>query len=83
MRKFKYFDANTNNLLVNNHPFLLSKRHALKHFKTGTIYSFIPKNACSTMRFSLAIENGCLSENSDVNWIHLNNTTFNASTSEL
>jgi len=83
MRKFKYSDSNTNNLLVNNHPFLLSKRHALKHFKTGAIYSFIPKNACSTMRFSLAVENGCLSENSDVNWIHLNNTTFNASLSEL
>jgi len=83
IRKFKYSDANTNNLLVNNHPFLLSKRHALKHFKTGAIYSFIPKNACSTMRFSLAIENGSLSENSNVNWIHSNNTTFNASLNEL
>jgi len=83
MKRFKYSESSRNNLLKSNNKFILPKRHALQHFKTGAIYSFIPKNACSTMRFSLAVENGCLSESSDVNWIHHNNGTFNTSLREL
>lgn len=33
---------------------------ALTHFASRAVYSFIPKNACSTMRVSLAIANGCI-----------------------
>lgn len=45
-------------------------------YERSTIYTFIPKNACSTLRYSIAIANGCLEPGDDVNWIHANNTTF-------
>jgi len=57
--------------------------HALKIYASGSIYSFIPKNACSTMRLSLAIANGCIAGPSDIEWIHRNNDTFRASLEDL
>ena len=60
-----------------------AQRHALNIYQSDSIYSFIPKNACSTMRTSLAIANGCIKDSSDINWIHQNNDTFTANLSEL
>lgn len=51
---------------------------ALTHYASGAVYSFIPKNACSTMRVSLAIANGCLAGPEDFAWIHKNNGAFRA-----
>ncbi len=51
---------------------------ALKIYRSDTVYSFIPKNGCSTMRLSLAIANGCIEKTDDFNWIHNNNHTFRA-----
>lgn len=51
---------------------------ALRIYRSDTIYSFIPKNGCSTMRLSLAIANGCIKKTEDFNWIHNNNHTFRA-----
>lgn len=56
------------------HSFAISQ--ALEHYASGAIYSFIPKNACSTIRLSLAIANGAIDDVEDVNWIHKNNLTF-------
>ncbi len=50
--------------------------HALHIFDSNSIYSFIPKNACSTMRYSLAISNGFLKNEKQVEWIHNNNLTL-------
>ncbi|AWI86764.1 hypothetical protein CEW88_23670 (plasmid) [Alloyangia pacifica] len=61
----------------------LAARHALTHYPSGAIYSFIPKNACSTLRYSLALANNCIAGAEDWTWIHLNNGTFAASLSEL
>jgi len=58
-------------------------RHALVHYASGTIYSFIPKNACSTMRYSLALANHCIAGSDDWTWIHPNNGTFVATLPEL
>jgi hypothetical protein len=62
---------------------MFAQRHALNIYPSESIYSFIPKNACSTMRTSLAIANGCIRDSSDFNWIHQNNDTFAANLSEL
>jgi hypothetical protein len=53
-------------------------KHALRIYRSNSIYSFIPKNACSTMRLSLAIANCCIADVSDFNWVHQNNETFSA-----
>ena len=57
--------------------------HALKIYKSGAIYTFIPKNACSTMRLSLAIANCCIADASNFEWIHENNETFRANLEDL
>lgn len=57
--------------------------HALVCYPTDTIYSFIPKNGCSTLRLSLAMANGCLAGPEDWPWIHPNNGTFRASLRDL
>ncbi|MDE0950290.1 MAG: sulfotransferase family 2 domain-containing protein [Halioglobus sp.] len=81
-RIFRYSRKNYGKLSANNqHSF--AQRHALNIYSSDSIYSFIPKNACSTMRTSLAIANGCIKDNSDFNWIHQNNDTFTANLSEL
>ena len=58
-------------------------KHALKIYRANAIYTFIPKNACSTMRLSLAVENGCIDGPSGIDWIHENNWTFRASLEDL
>jgi len=51
-------------------------------FSRGAVYSFIPKNACSTLRFSVAKANGVVSGLEDINWIHSNNQSFNVNTAQ-
>ena len=69
--------------LNENSGHLFAAQHALNIYKSNSIYSFIPKCACSTMRLSLALSNGLISDIKKYNWIHSNNTTFSASLSEL
>ncbi len=76
-RLFRFARRNTAALSGNGaRQFALS--HAMCIYQPTAIYSFIPKNACSTLRFSVALANGCVSGDSDVNWIHENNETFKA-----
>jgi hypothetical protein len=58
-------------------------QRALRIYRSDAIYSYIPKNACSTMRLSLAIENGCVANESDYGWFHENNNTFLADLASL
>jgi hypothetical protein len=81
-RVFRYSHQNYCTLSTNKqHSF--AQQYALNIYPSDAIYTFIPKNACSTMRTSLAIANGCIRDSSDFNWIHQNNNTFSASLSEL
>ena len=57
--------------------------YALCHYGAGAVYSFIPKNACSTLRLSLAIANGAIEGPEDWIWIHANNPTFRADLRDL
>ena len=45
--------------------------------KANAFATFIPKNACSTLRFSAAIFNGFIADASEIGWIHNNNMAFN------
>jgi len=81
-RVFQYSNTTHNNLQQNaRHQF--AQRHALRIFQANAIYSFIPKNACSTLRLSVALANGCLASPADFNWIHNNNDTFRADLAAL
>jgi len=50
--------------------------YAMQVFNSDAIYSFIPKNGCSTLRLSVALANGCIKSIDEGNWIHQNNQTF-------
>lgn len=81
-RVLRYAGASNANLAANAaHAHAAS--YALSVHASEAVYSFIPKNACSTLRYSLAIANGAIEGPSQFNWIHANNNTFRASLAEL
>lgn len=82
IRTLKYAGASTK-ALAQNGQHVWAQQYALKLYRANAIYSFIPKNACSTMRLSLAIANGCLKSPTEFNWIHHNNATFRATLQDL
>ena len=70
--------------LSENAEHAFAERHALNVYKSNSIYSFIPKNACSTLRLSLAVANGVVTDvESQNNWIHSNNSTFSSNLRDL
>jgi hypothetical protein len=69
--------------LADNKKHCFSRDFTMNLYRHAAVFSFIPKNACTMMRFSIAVDNGFLSADDDVNWIHANNRTFNSSQSEL
>lgn len=75
--------ARTYDALSKNATHNFAASHALSLYAADAVYSFIPKNACSTLRLSLALANGCISSTEDFNWIHQNNRTFQTSLSAL
>jgi hypothetical protein len=70
-------------VLAQNAAHQFASQHALSFYAADAVYSFIPKNACSTMRYTLALANGAISGPRHFNWIHTNNLTFRASLAEL
>jgi hypothetical protein len=73
----------SNCVLSRNEKHQFAATHALRIFQSNAIYTFIPKNACSTMRLSLALANRCIPDVSYIDWIHDNNGTFQASLDDL
>ena len=69
--------------LAQNAAHQFASQHALSIYAADAVYSFIPKNACSTMRYTLAMANGAIAGPKHFNWIHTNNLTFRASLAEL
>jgi len=70
-------------VLAQNNRHQVAARQALVHFASGAIYSFIPKNGCTSLRYSLALANGCIAEPDEFVWIHDNNSTFVATLRDL
>ena len=73
---FLNFASRSNCPLDQNDAHGFARAHAFAFYRQRSLYSFIPKNACSTLRFSLAVANGVLRPEADVDWIHANNPTF-------
>ena len=63
-----------------NEPHSFAANHALYHYASNSIYTFIPKNACTSLRYSLALANGTIGGPDDFHWIHANNQAFAAGT---
>ena len=70
------FSANNFNNLNQNAPHQFAMNYAMQVLNSNAVYSFIPKNGCSTLRLSVAIANGCISGAEQGHWIHANNQTF-------
>jgi Sulfotransferase family len=69
--------------LAQNQAHQFAARHTLVHFPSGAVCTFIPKNACSSLRLSLAVANGFIAGSEDHNWIHNNNQTYTASLRDM
>jgi hypothetical protein len=57
--------------------------YLLSIYSLESVYTFIPKNACTSLRFSIAVSNGFLKDISDLHWIHENNDSFQPSKREV
>lgn len=69
--------------LAQNSAHNFAAAFALSHYPSDAIYTYIPKNACSTFRYSLALAHGAIEGPEGVHWIHANNIAFRASLREL
>ena len=65
-----------------NKLYHFSSNYALSIYPINAVCTFIPKNACSTLRFSIAIANGFIRDIKDIQWIHNNNGTFKSTQRE-
>ena len=73
--------GNISNLKSNqDHEFAI--KHTLCHYKSNAVCTWIPKNGCSNLRYSVSKENGAISSIDEIEWIHRNNDCFNANTKE-
>ena len=59
-----------------NDLYTFSSSYTLSIYPIDAICTFIPKNACTTLRYSIAVANGFLKDINDIAWIHSNNSTF-------
>ena len=66
-----------------NESYTFSRDHLLSIYSLDAVYTFIPKNACSSLRYSVGICNGYLKDIGDYHWIGLNNETFTATQREV
>lgn len=69
--------------LSKNAAHRLAAQHALVHYASGAVFTFIPKNACTSLRVSLALANGVIADPAEWAWVHQNNPTFAATLPEL
>ena len=69
--------------LAANEPFQFARRHALLHYASDSVLTFIPKNGCTSLRVALAQANGVISGPGQWQWIHSNNVTFAAELRDL
>lgn len=73
--------GNLSNLHDNQeHNFAI--KHTSIHYQSNSICTWIPKNGCSNLRYSIAKQNGAITNIEEISWIHKNNDCFNASTKE-
>lgn len=66
-----------------NEDHLFAKRHTLVHLRSNSVCTWIPKVGCTNMRYSIPLANGAISTPEDIDWLHNNNDSFQASNKEL
>jgi hypothetical protein len=82
-RHFNFIN-NSSSAIAQNPSFQFAQRHAISIYPSNSIYSFIPKNGCTTLRASLATANGFITDiKKQINWLHNNSYTFSGSLKEL
>ncbi len=59
-------------------PHSFALQWTLSFYRQKTVATAIPKNGCSNLRFTAAVENGCAEGPDNIDWIHANNQTFMA-----
>ena len=64
---------------LRNNKQQFAESFAQEIYLSNTIYSHIPKNASSTMRYSVALANGLITQETDISWVYANNMTFTPS----
>ena len=79
--RFTASNAAVANARNEKHQFALG--HAMMIYRPNALYSMIPKNACSTMRLSIALANGAIDDTRHWKWIHHNNDAFVPSSRDL
>lgn len=62
--------------LHRNGPYQFALDYAVTVYSRNTIFTFIPKNGCTSLRYSAALENQVIDGPEGVGWVHANNTTF-------
>ena len=81
-RRFVKVIGTTKNIMENTeHNF--AKKFTLYNYSNSTMCTFIPKNACTSLRYSFALANGFVRDLEDIDWIHGNNDSQQASENEL
>lgn len=75
--------VNSRTDLSNDTHHNFAQNFTLYNKSNNLMCTFIPKNGCSNLRYSFAIENGLIESKEEFNWIHSNNTTMKASNKEL
>ena len=81
-RRFVKIIGTTKNI-ANNQEHNFAKRFTLYNFSSSTMCTFIPKNACTSLRYSFALANGFVRDLDDIDWIHGNNDSQQATENEL
>lgn len=69
--------------LENNQDHKFAQNNTLLHHKSNSICTWIPKNACSNLRYSIALANGIISSIEDIEWIHNNTGSVCATNEEI
>jgi Sulfotransferase family len=81
-RSLRYTQGSLDKIGLNErHQFALD--YAISVYARNTVFSFIPKNGCTTLRYSAALENQVIQGPNELGWIHANNKSFRPTHREL
>lgn len=69
--------------LPQNAAHQFASSHAFAVHSANAIYSVIPKNACTTLRYSIAIANGFIRPGDPFSWVNSNHLSQRATLSEI
>lgn len=65
--------------LLRTPRFRTAIEHSALLFRSNAVCTWLPKNGCTNIRYSLGLENGMIDSDHDPQWMHHNNTLFTPS----